>query len=82
MEGAEEFVWHGMGRLRDENPKIVIFMEFSADRLRTNAKELLQAMRVEGFTFRTVDYQGDLIPISEEELLYSHEEYMLWLSRE
>ncbi|MBG1260433.1 FkbM family methyltransferase [Nostoc commune] len=75
-EGAEPFVWKGMQRIREQNPNLIIFMEFAPTyllRAGVNPKDFLHEIHNDGFhTAKVDDFSGEIYPITEEALLDSN----------
>jgi len=81
-EGAEQRIWHGMTRIRSDNPSLTVVMEVNSSRFEA-PEEFFQALVEDGFELRMVDLQGDAVVVTIDDLLgpLADTETMLFLSR-
>lgn len=81
-EGAEDKIWHGMKRTLENNLSVVIISEFHRDRYE-NPALYLKKIKSSGFQLRYIDYDSNIINVSEEQILSSKNtcEWMLFLRR-
>lgn len=82
-EGAEPLVWAGMRGLVARNPGLTVFMEFCPARYR-DPRGFLREIRRAGFPLRSVGYDADIRPVTEEAVLGGDggDDLMLFLRRD
>lgn len=80
VEGAENHVWEGLAAIRNRSPNLRVLMEYTP-RMHPEPEALLRAIQGKGFALRRVDAQGELVAVTEGELLDGRPMEMLWLSR-
>ncbi len=82
VEGAEQKMWDGMGRVLRDSPSIKIFLEFNAGRDRA-AGDLVDKMKRDGFKLAYLDPLMGKVSINKDRLLTENfgEDWMLILER-
>jgi len=78
VEGAEEAVWHGMQRLLDVSPEVIVLMEFNAARCAGPAA-LLAAIGAR-FPLRELNLHARVIDSNAPDLLRRSEDSLLLLT--
>lgn len=67
VEGFEEHVWEGMAGILARRRPITIFMEFTVSRY-ANPRAFLERIMADGFALEIIDFSGEILPISIDEL--------------
>jgi FkbM family methyltransferase len=82
-EGAEEAIWRGGRETWQRRAQVAVVLELNTARY-TDPPAFLGAIRAEGFRFATIGGDGQLYPISEQQILTEHpgEDWMLFLRRD
>jgi FkbM family methyltransferase len=82
-EGAEDLIWRGMHRTIEQNPGLVVLLEFVPSRYRDPCG-FVRDIREAGFSLREVGYDSEIVPVSEADLIQDDEDEgrMLFLRRE
>lgn len=82
-EGAEQAVWRGMRRTLGRNRDIRVLMEMRCSRY-ADPRAFVREITSAGFRLRHVGYDGELYPLTEEQVLNDRpeEDWMLMLGRD
>jgi FkbM family methyltransferase len=82
VEGAEEDVWQGMQRTIEQNPRLVVILEFNVDRSE-DPRGFLEAIELAGFRLRYIDFEADVRDVTIDQLLRRQvgQDWMLYLAR-
>ena len=80
VEGHEHEVWRGAKELLDRNPHMTWLVEFNTPKYK-DAAGFLDDIQAEGFPLARVDFNGNIEPITREQILAAPEFEMLWLTR-
>jgi len=81
-EGSEESIWRGMRRTLERNREVRVVMEWRGSRYE-DPRRFVRGILDAGFPLRHIDYHGELLDATEEQLLNERpdEDWMLYLSR-
>lgn len=82
-EGAEPLVWRGMRELVARRPGVTVVMEFCPARYADPRAFLAEIVRA-GFPLRHINYDADIAPATEQQILAASEaaDLMLFLRRD
>jgi FkbM family methyltransferase len=82
VEGAEESVWEGMQRTIEQNPGLVLILEFNVARY-DDPRSFVQAIERTGFALRYIDVDAEVKDVTIDELqrLQVGQDWMLYLVR-
>lgn len=82
VEGAEESVWEGMQRTIEQNPGLVLILEFNVARY-DDPRVFLRAIELRGFPLRYIDVDAEIKDVTIDELQRRQvgQDWMLYLAR-
>jgi FkbM family methyltransferase len=79
-EGAEWKIWRGMQETLRRNPYVIVVMEVNRTRF-SDVDEFLRDIQDAGFALRHIAFDGEVRALTEETLLTSENDWMLFLQK-
>jgi len=79
-EGAEQKIWRGMQQTMRRNPDVIVVMEVNRTRI-SDPAGFVREIRDAGFTLRHITFDAEVRTLTEEALLASENDWMLFLQR-
>ncbi|GIW78778.1 MAG: hypothetical protein KatS3mg105_0585 [Gemmatales bacterium] len=81
-EGAEALIWEGMQKTLKRFPQAVVVMELHQHRELKRSAELLRQIEQDGYSFRRINYEGEVGPVSSATILERPwEHWAVWMGK-
>jgi hypothetical protein len=82
VEGAEALVWEGMQQTLRRFPHAAIVIELHLQRDPPQTIGFLHEIERAGYPLRSINYDGDIVPVEADTILAQPQEHWaLWLRR-
>lgn len=79
-EGHEPEIWAGAAMTIRQSPRLTVLLEYNADRYPEHGAPFLAQIRAAGFKLARVDFHGNVLPMTERDVLAVQAYEMLWLT--